>query len=179
MLWDMGFSLPLAQNKKLKKSENQKCRHFLIFRCRYLPGIRLRKTTSRDLDFTHQANTSFRNPVQTQKSRFSDFPIQGELDFPINRSFRIFEAHRAGKAPKHWGHTRNAPKLEKASHVSNLSARMSRPEIAAPLLWAPNILDSFCRKTLYAHKILPLGGTIHVKNDCITYLKNRAIHSFM
>ena len=42
----------------------------------------------------HQANTTFRNPVQT---RFSVFPIQSEFYFPINRSFRIFEATERSK----------------------------------------------------------------------------------
>ena len=82
MLWEMKRVLfPLAQKSRIHKIRKSKMQLFKIFRCWYLPGIiiRLRKTTSWDLDWTHQANTSFRSPVQTRKSRFSDFPFQGEL----------------------------------------------------------------------------------------------------
>ena len=57
--------------------------------------MRLRKKASRHLDFTHQTTTTFRNPAQTRKRRFSDYPIQ----VPINRNFQIFEATEQEKQP--------------------------------------------------------------------------------
>ena len=33
-----------------------------------------------------------------------------------------------------------------------------RPEMAAPILWAPGIFSSFCRKTPMPIKLLVLGG---------------------
>ena len=93
------------QNQKFKKSENQKCRHCLIFRCRYLTGIRLRKPTSRDLDFLLR----FRQ-TRVFEARYklgkADFPIQGELYlFSDSPKFPNLRAPRVGKAPKHWGPT--------------------------------------------------------------------------
>ena len=80
-----GFLCPRLKNQKFKKSENQKGRIFFIFRCRYIPGIRLRKPISRDLDFTHQAMAIFRDPVQTRKT---GFPIYW---FGVSSIFRLTE----------------------------------------------------------------------------------------
>ena len=36
------------------------------------------------------------------------------------------------------------------------------PEMAAPILWAPGVFGSFCRKTLHDHKIPRFGGVFRV-----------------
>ena len=82
IFWETGFSLPLAQESKIQKLRKSKMQPFLIFRCRYLPSIRLRKTISRDLDFTHQlpdlawnSQTSFSQTSATTRAIFCDAMI--------------------------------------------------------------------------------------------------------
>ena len=81
-----GFLCPWLknQNSKIRKS---KILTFFDFSMPVSSRYKAQKNNISGIgDFTHQANTSFQSPVQTQESRFSDHPIQGELYFPIDRS---------------------------------------------------------------------------------------------
>ena len=102
MLWEMGFSLPQAQRSKLKKPENQDADFYMCFLMPVsLPSKRLRKTTSRDHECTHQANTVFRNPVQTRKA---DFPT-----VPEGHKHRVTALENPRKIPRTPAEPRRAP----------------------------------------------------------------------
>ena len=49
------------------------------------------------LGFYASGKHEFSNPGTNSEKPISDFPIQGEFDFPINWSFRIFEATERAK----------------------------------------------------------------------------------
>ena len=72
---ETGFSLSQPQKSPIQKIRKSKMQTYLIF---HLGAVR-------------------RNPAQTRTSRFSDFQIQAEFYFPINRSFRIFETTEQAK----------------------------------------------------------------------------------
>ena len=79
---ERGFLCPWLKNQKFKNSENQKCSLFLIFRCRYLPGIRLRE--KQRLGTWILRIRQIRVFESRCKLGEADFPIQGEFYFPIN-----------------------------------------------------------------------------------------------
>ena len=97
MFWEIGFSLPHAQKSKIQKIRNAET--FLIFRCRYLPGIRLRKTTSRDLDYA-----SGKHDETRYKLGKADFPLSdsGQITCSDYAKFRIFEATEQAKQQSIW-----------------------------------------------------------------------------
>ena len=74
MLWEMGFSLPLAQKSKIQKVRKSKMQTLFDFLMAVSYRYKTQKTNISGLGFfaVLQANTSFRNPVQTPKSRFSN-----------------------------------------------------------------------------------------------------------
>ena len=98
------FLGPELQTPKIKKKvmKNSKTNADMIFfvDAGIFPALDPQKTTSR-LGFIHQANMTFRNPVQTRKSRFSEsgrampcpsFPCF-LLDFLVflGKDFHLFE----------------------------------------------------------------------------------------
>ena len=95
----LSLATPGLKNQKLKKSENQKCRHFLIFRCQYLPGIRLRKNNIPVLGFYASGKHEFSNRGTNSEKPIFRLRASSISDAP---KFPSFRGHRGGKAPKHW-----------------------------------------------------------------------------
>ena len=81
-----GCSLPQAQKSKIQKIRKSKMQALLIFRCRYLPGIRLRNQHLGTWILRIRQTRLFETCYKLGKS---DFPIF-RFHFPISRSFRIF-----------------------------------------------------------------------------------------
>ena len=97
MLWEMGFSLPLAQKSKIQKIRKSKMRTFFDFSMPVSSRYKTQKNNISGLGFYASGKHEFSNPGTNSEKPIFRFPTQSEFYYPMHQSFWVFEETERAK----------------------------------------------------------------------------------